>query len=180
MSATIIRPNGEYREFLAVDYQFDSRVNLTQHPTERPVTDHAQRLPLVITVTAVIPEGSAVQTTTPVVPQARFDFLSFLESCVGESLILVTDGYGAFSGYMLSGWPHRLDGIKKSTLIITFLQVTQAQGGAITIPVEAPAASADSASFATAQDAGIASTTTATDTQEAGASSTLYSLIYGD
>lgn len=182
MSATLIRPSGDFWTFDVTEYGFDEQILVTDHPTElgATISDNAQRMPRVITMSAVVTE-TPLSTTAPVVlTRRRADFLLFLEACEGELLTLVADQYGTFDSYMLTGYPHRLDAIRRSLLVVTLKRVTIAEAGLVSIPVSAPAQAAVAASFATAADIGEQATKTAGVTAAASDTSALFDMIYGE
>ena len=180
MSTILIRPTGDSWTLDACYVDFAETVSITDHPIESGaiVSDHAQRQPSLITLTATISESPWSDKTNGVLVQRRADFLLFLEAAVGESLVLSTEQYGTFHGYMLADWRHGLDGTNSAKVNVTLKQVKIAEAGYVTIPVSAPKSSA-SAGFASGQSVGEQATTTASGAGVTADSSALYSMFYG-
>jgi hypothetical protein len=101
MSTSLIKLTGDSWTMDAAFVDFANSVLVTDHPTElgTPVSDHAQLQPPLITITATVSENPWSDKTNGKPFARRGDFLLFLDSCVGEMLIVSTEQYGFFSGY---------------------------------------------------------------------------------
>lgn len=131
---TLLRPD----TVLSEDYSED--VFVTSHPTEdgSVVSDHAQRMPRVITIVAVVTESpmSAFNVVDGV--QRVLDARGFLLGAIGQLITYQSDRLGLFENMMITGFPHRVEKARSLTFTITIKEVIIATFASVEIPAEAP------------------------------------------
>lgn len=115
-----------------------SDVTITKHPVETgaTVSDHAQRMPRVITLYGTI-------TATPMAASgvtgggARLrDALDTLEASVGKLFDVVDPKLGTFSSYMLSRYPTERARLAKLPMTIELTEVVFATAAFVTIAAD--------------------------------------------
>jgi hypothetical protein len=160
---TILRPDGSSLTFDGVlSETYSPRVEVTSHPIEdgSAVSDHAQRIPETFGARVVVTETPSAPRDGLTVggPERIQTAIRFLESCVGELLLVGKVRTGLAVSVMLTGYPYTIDGNRRVIFDLSFKQVRIAQAATVEIPASKPPA-ATASGVASEVDAGQQATT---------------------
>lgn len=177
MSVTLFKPDGSSLTLdttLREDYR--PEVLVTDHPIEdgAVASDHAQRMPLLITLEGNItetpyairvssaraalsgsPSGATDNLTGPARVQAAVDWLRSAER---ERLTLASLRFGVFRDLMLVRWPHSVDVLLRLPLVLELKQLRVATSQAVALSPLTPRSDVQ-AQAPDEQDAGEQGTT---------------------
>jgi len=169
MSTTLIRTTGDYLTFDVAFVSFDNSSTITDHPVEMgaSVSDNAQRMPQVITITGTVSETCYDYQVNGALVGRRGSAAIFLDTIQGsilspaEEVIIDNETVGQFFGYMLQTWSFGITNVQASEFICVFRQVSKATATFTGIPASVPVPSASS-SFGAGTNAGEQGTTSTT------------------
>lgn len=133
MSLVIVKPDGSSLTFDAtISEDPNPEVLATDHPVEdgSEVTDHVQRLPVPFSCEVLVTE-SPFDTSTAANPKStgpeRVQIaLDFLDSCVGEKLLIQTTRRGLLRDMLLLRWPAPITSRKDARFSLTFKPIRTA------------------------------------------------------
>lgn len=135
-TVTIPELPGLLYAFPVVRVDFSPEAQVTEHPVEvgAEVADHVQVRPLRFTVETFV-------TASPAVPlPGNVELaLTFLEQAQGKVLVVVIDGEGTFTNYVLEAWPHSVTVLDGRAFSLRFKQIRLASAISVTIPARMPA-----------------------------------------
>ncbi len=152
MSVTLFKPDGSSLTLdLTLREDYRPEVLVTDHPIEdgAVASDHAQRMPLLVTLEGNVtespyalrvtsarsalsgsPSGATDNLSGPARIQAAIDWLRSAER---ERLTLVSLRFGAFRDLMLMRWPHSVDLLLRLPLVLELKQLRVATSQAVAL-----------------------------------------------
>ncbi len=160
MAAIIVRADGSTLSFDAVTrITYSPSVTVTDHPVEdgSQVSDHAQRQPLLIALTAIVSESPFARVADTGGTEHTLAALAFLDAIAEERVSVVDERLGTFADLQITRWPHTVDKLLRLEIPIEFKQVRIATAGYVSIPPSQPVASAQTG-FPDKQDQGKGAT----------------------
>jgi hypothetical protein len=183
MSTSIVSNDGRILTFDATTgISFSPVIAITDHPIEDGsiISDHAQKLPLTISLTGIISKNALSATAWEYANTNRQkEAVEFFESIIGQLVSLVTTKFGTIPNLMLVRYPYTVDNIERTIFNIDLKEVTIASATAVFIEPSIPNTEVSS-SMSSPVDIGEQSTTTPTETEQEADSSILFTWFGGD
>lgn len=139
MARLVSRVNGQQLRFDSSVEQWDAAVLVTDHPVEDggSVSDHAQRQPLLVTLTGTITETPMAPVAVPDAGPQRVDKAKgFLFDHLGELVDLVSDRFGVVAYMAIQHMAFPVDNVRRLEVTLQLKQVRRAEAAVVVLPVE--------------------------------------------